>query len=75
MIRKGKTKSNKINNCVFMSKEILQEVRKREEEAGFIPDRDIDLYMKVQIYICFYKLIRIVSLIARIKFLLSSSIF
>ncbi|TVU46233.1 hypothetical protein EJB05_05755, partial [Eragrostis curvula] len=26
--------------------EILDQVRKREEEAGIIPDRDIDLYMK-----------------------------
>lgn len=33
--------------CIPCLKEILEEVSKREKEAGIVPDLDIDAYMKV----------------------------
>jgi hypothetical protein len=34
--------------CFYLSKEILEEVSKREKMAGIIPGHDIDLQMKVK---------------------------
>jgi hypothetical protein len=51
--------------CFCLPKEIVKEVKKREKASGIIPDRDIDLYMKVifqspfinfqHYYICLYQ--------------------
>ena len=47
IIIQNKFQSN--NNIVFcLSKEIIEEVSKREKVAGIIPDHDINLYMKVR---------------------------
>ena len=40
---------NILSLCVFFaSLEILEEVIRKEEEAGIIPDPDIDMFMKVE---------------------------